>query len=82
MPPLCVLNFTSNPPLSLVVILSYDPPLVFQPPPPHPLQVIIAQSLIFRDTMHFTNNEGSLLSFMCFLLRHLVLLNLSKERAL
>ena len=46
MPPsLYVLNFTSNPPLSLVVIFSYaHPPLIFQPRP----QVIIAHFLTGR----------------------------------
>ena len=34
--------------------------------------------VVFRDTMQWTvydDNEGSLLSFMCFILRHSVLLN-------
>ena len=42
-PPVCI-KFYIQPPLSLVVIFSYVPPLIFQPPPP--FQVIIAQSLI------------------------------------
>ena len=46
MPPMYVLNFTSNPAFSLVVIFSYAPPLISPPPP---LQVIIAQSLMIED---------------------------------
>ena len=38
-PPVCI-KFYIQPPLSLVVIFSYAPPLVSQPP----LQIIIAQS--------------------------------------
>ena len=40
-PPVCI-KFYIQPPLSLVAIFSYAPPLIFQSPP---LQVIIAQSL-------------------------------------
>ena len=40
---------------------------------------------LFSETLQrtvFTNNEGSLLCFMCFILRQLVLLKLSREWAL
>ena len=43
-PPVCI-KFYFQRPLSLVVIFSYAPPLIFQTAPP-PLQVIIAQSLM------------------------------------
>ena len=59
-PPLYVLNFTSNPPLS-----SCDfplcPPLWFPNPPP-PLQVIIAQSLMLKISFALVNGSVLVIS--------------------
>ena len=50
MPPLYVLNFTSNPPLSCCHFLPY-PPRIFQPPP----QVIITQFLRRKPSLGATD---------------------------
>ena len=54
-PPLYVLNFTSNPP-SLVVFFLYAPPSGFPTPP---LQVIIARSLNAKGKHVETREEGA-----------------------
>ena len=60
-PPVCI-KFDIQPPLLSWCHFVLCPPLIFQPPPPpHPLQVIIAQSLIIHSSkrFHFRAHHGA-----------------------